>query len=192
MSCLALDSQRPDVFLLPLENPQQTSACDYQVKYSPQSPKFSRAMAVVQGHFVTTLVSGTASIVNAKTCHFGDVVRQTEQTIDNIQRLIAPENFACHGLPGAGATLKNIALGSSAVAVNAPAIEAALAPCSGIRNPEPKAALLITTDSEIRSAILLVNRKVASSQLPEHKGNTLGPGIIAHGICASLWMSLAA
>ena len=109
MACLALDSQRPDVFVMPLENPQQTPACEYQPGYSPQSPKFSRAMAVVQGQFVSTLVSGTASIVNAKTCHPGDIVRQTEQTIENIERLIAPENFARHGLPGAGATLKDVA-----------------------------------------------------------------------------------
>ena len=109
MCCMALDSQRADVFLMPLENPQQTAAYDYQALYSPQSPKFSRAMAVVQGHFVTTLVSGTASIVDALTCHPGDIVRQTEQTIDNIERLIAPENFAHHGMPGAGATLRDIA-----------------------------------------------------------------------------------
>lgn len=109
ISCMALDSQRSDVFLMPLENPQQTSSFDYQAKYSPQSPKFSRAMAVVQGHFVSTLVSGTASIVNAQTCHPGDVVRQTEQTIENIERLIAPENFTRHGMPGGGATLRDIA-----------------------------------------------------------------------------------
>lgn len=109
MSCMALDSRRPDVFLMPLENPQQTAAYDYHAKYSPQSPKFSRAMAVVQGHFVSLLVSGTASIVNTRTCHAGDIVRQTEQTIENIKRLIAPENSARHGLPGAGATLKDIA-----------------------------------------------------------------------------------
>ena len=109
MSCMALDSQRPDVFLMPLENPRQTAAYDYRSKYSPQSPKFARAMAVVQGHFVSTLVSGTASIVNARSCHFGDIVRQTEQTIENIEQLIAPENFARHGLAGAGATLKDLA-----------------------------------------------------------------------------------
>jgi len=109
MACLALDSERPDVFLMPLENPQQTPAYDYQARYSPRSPKFSRAMAVVQGHFVSTLVSGTASIVNAQTRHPGDVVRQTEQTIENIERLIAPENFARHGLSGAGATLRDVA-----------------------------------------------------------------------------------
>ena len=38
-------------------------------------------MAVVQGHFVSTLVSGTASIVNARTCYFGDVVRQGKDRI---------------------------------------------------------------------------------------------------------------
>ena len=109
MACMALDSQRPDVFLLPLENPQQTPAYDYQASYSPQSPKFSRAMAVVQGHFVTTLVSGTASILEAKTVFPGDVVRQTRQTLENIERLIASENFARHGLSGAGATLRDLA-----------------------------------------------------------------------------------
>ena len=109
MACLALESRRPDVFLMPLESPCQTPAFHYQAEYSPQSPKFSRAMAVVQGHFVSTLVSGTASIVNSATRHPGDVVRQTEQTIENIERLIATENFARHGLPGAGATLRDIA-----------------------------------------------------------------------------------
>jgi enamine deaminase RidA (YjgF/YER057c/UK114 family) len=109
MSCLALDSERPDVFLLPLENPLQTPAYNYQAKYSPQAPRFSRAMAVVQGHFITTLVSGTASIVNAETRHPGDIVRQTEQAIENIERLIAPDNFARAGLAGAGAALRHIA-----------------------------------------------------------------------------------
>ncbi len=109
MCCMALDSTRPDVFLVPLENPLQTPAYDYHARYSPQSPKFSRAMAVVQGHFVTTLVSGTASIVNAKTCFPGDIVRQTEQTLTNIEQLIAAENFARHGLSGGGATMKDIA-----------------------------------------------------------------------------------
>ncbi|HMJ90545.1 MAG TPA: Rid family hydrolase, partial [Candidatus Acidoferrum sp.] len=109
MSCLALDSRRPDVFILPLENPQQTPACAYHALYSPQTPKFARAMAVVQGHFISTLVSGTASIVDAKSVFPGDVVRQTEQTLDNIARLIAPENFARHGMPRCGAALRDVA-----------------------------------------------------------------------------------
>ena len=109
MSCMAVDSRRPDVFILALENPQQTRPCDYQSTYSPHSPKFSRAMAVAQGHFISTLVSGTASIVGSKTVHPGDIVRQTGQTLENIERIIAPENFARHGLPGAGATRRDVA-----------------------------------------------------------------------------------
>jgi enamine deaminase RidA (YjgF/YER057c/UK114 family) len=109
MACMAIQSTRPDVFIVPLENPQQTSAFDYTARYSPQSPKFSRAMTLVQGHFITTLVSGTASIVDSKTIFPGDVARQTEQTLDNIEKLIAPENFTRHGLHGSGATMRDIA-----------------------------------------------------------------------------------
>jgi enamine deaminase RidA (YjgF/YER057c/UK114 family) len=109
MSCLALQTKRDDVFLLPLENPQQTPAYAYHPKYSPQSPKFSRAVALVLGDYVTTWISGTASIVNSETRYPGDVEKQTEQTIDNIERLIAPDNFALHGVAGAGASLSDVA-----------------------------------------------------------------------------------
>lgn len=109
LSCLALETRRDDVFLLPLENPQQTPAYAYHPKYSPQSPKFSRAVALVLGDYVTTWISGTASIVNSETRHAGELKKQTEQTIDNIERLIAPENFALHGVKGAGAGLHDLA-----------------------------------------------------------------------------------
>ncbi|HWX21232.1 MAG TPA: hypothetical protein VN578_15130 [Candidatus Binatia bacterium] len=66
-------------------------------------------MALVLGHYATTWVSGTASIVNAESRFLGDVEKQTEQTIDNIERLIAPENFAAHGVKGAGAGLADLA-----------------------------------------------------------------------------------
>ena len=109
MACVALDSSRPDVFIVSLENPQQTPACAYHAAYSPQSPKFARAMAAVHGHYVSTLVSGTASIVDAKTVYPGDIVRQTEQTLENIEKLIGPENFARHGLAGSGVALRDVA-----------------------------------------------------------------------------------
>ncbi len=109
MSCIALETKRADVFLLPLENPCQTSAYDYDAKYSRESPKFSRGMALVAGNYVSTWISGTASIVNSESRHAGDVEAQTEQTIDNIERLIAPENFAQHDIRGAGATLRDLA-----------------------------------------------------------------------------------
>jgi len=109
LSCLALETRRKDILLQPLENPQQTPAYSYGPQFSPQSPKFSRAMALVLGDYATTWVSGTASIVNAESCHRDDIERQTEQTIDNIERLIAAENFAAHGIPRAGASLHDMA-----------------------------------------------------------------------------------
>jgi enamine deaminase RidA (YjgF/YER057c/UK114 family) len=54
-------------------------------------------------------VSGTASIVNSETVHIGDIAGQTEQTLDNIERLISQENFARQGWPDAGATLADLA-----------------------------------------------------------------------------------
>jgi enamine deaminase RidA (YjgF/YER057c/UK114 family) len=108
-SCLALETRRKDVFLLSLENPRQTPAYYYQPRYSLKSPKFSRATALVLGNYVTTWISGTASIVNSESRHLNDVKKQTEQTIDNIERLISPENFSAHGASGAGARLHDFA-----------------------------------------------------------------------------------
>ena len=108
-SCLALQTARQDLFLVPLENPQQTPAYVYNRIYSMQSPKFSRAMALGLGDYVTTWISGTASIVDSESRHLGDVEMQTEQTIENIERLIAAENFARHGIPGVGAGLEDLA-----------------------------------------------------------------------------------
>jgi len=109
LSCLALETARKDLFLLPLENPLQTPAYSYDARYSAESPKFSRAVALGLGDYVTTWVSGTASIVESETHHPGDPVKQTEQTIDNIERLIAAENFRLHGVKGAGARLHDLA-----------------------------------------------------------------------------------
>jgi enamine deaminase RidA (YjgF/YER057c/UK114 family) len=66
-------------------------------------------MAVKIGHYVTTWISGTASILDSESVHLGDIEKQTEQTIDNIERLISPENFARHGLSGCGAQLADLA-----------------------------------------------------------------------------------
>lgn len=109
VSCLALQTDRDDVELVALENPGQTSSFNYAARFSPKSPKFSRAMAVKIGDYVTTWVSGTASILNSETVHRGDIEKQTEQTIDNIERLISAENFARHGMPRVGATLNDMA-----------------------------------------------------------------------------------
>ena len=109
MGCIAISTDRDDVVFLPLENPLLTSAFDYGKRYSPASPKFCRAMAVVAGDCATILVSGTASIVASETKFIGDAVGQTGQTLDNIEALISEDNFARSGMAGLGATLDGLA-----------------------------------------------------------------------------------
>lgn len=108
-TCLALQTERTDVQMLSLENPLQTSAFSYPSSYSVKSPKFSRAMAMRIGSHVTTWISGTASIVNAETVHLGDIEKQTDQTLTNIERLIDASNFERLGWSDAGATLDDLA-----------------------------------------------------------------------------------
>jgi len=110
MSSIALATDREDVVLVPLENPQQTSAFDYREHYSPRSPKFSRAMAITVGKFATIFISGTASITGSETRFVGNAEGQTRQTFDNIEALISRDNFACHGVADMGATLDDMAL----------------------------------------------------------------------------------
>lgn len=110
MSCIAMASDRPDVVKLPLENPRQTAAGDYDRRYGQKSPKFSRAMAILVGGVATLLVSGTASITDSETRHAGDVEEQTWETLDNIAALISADNFRRHGQTGLGATLDDMAL----------------------------------------------------------------------------------
>ncbi len=110
ISSIALVTDRADVVCVPLENPQQTSAFDYEQRYSPKSPKFARAMVVAADGCATTFISGTASITGSETKHLGDVEAQTRQTLDNIEALIGEANMCRHGLPGLGATLEDLAL----------------------------------------------------------------------------------
>ena len=108
LSAIALVSDRSDIRAVPLENPRQTAAYDYAASYSPQSPKFSRAMVLSCGTYATIFISGTASITHSQTRHPGDAVKQTEETLDNIAALIAEENLALHGLPGLGTSLASL------------------------------------------------------------------------------------
>lgn len=110
MSCLALSTKRDDIVARPLENPLQTSAFDYMACYGPKSPKFSRAMALTTGDCTAVFVSGTASITQSESQHIEDIEAQTNQTLDNIAALISESNLDRHGLPGRGATLRNMAL----------------------------------------------------------------------------------
>jgi enamine deaminase RidA (YjgF/YER057c/UK114 family) len=108
MSALALATRRSDIVAVPLENPRQTAAYNYAAGYSPQSPKFSRGLALACGPDTMIFVSGTASITHSETRHPGAVVAQTHETLDNITALIAEENLGRHGLPGAGTSLDGL------------------------------------------------------------------------------------
>ena len=124
MSALALVTERDDVVTMPLENPRQVAAYDYAKHYSPQSPKFSRAMALAYDSHAITFVSGTASITASETVHIGNAAAQTEETLDNIAALIGEDNFRSHGLPGLGTNLNG--LGHARVYVKRPEDYAAI------------------------------------------------------------------
>ena len=110
MSVLAIQTERDDVVVVPLENPDQTSAFDYGAVHSPQSPKFARAMAVQVGQAGTVFVSGTASITKAESRYIDDPVGQTHQTIDNIAVLITGDNLERHGIRGLEASPLDMAI----------------------------------------------------------------------------------
>jgi enamine deaminase RidA (YjgF/YER057c/UK114 family) len=110
MSAIALVTDRTDIVAVPLENPRQTSAFDYAKRYGPQSPKFSRAMALSCGSYATIFISGTASITSSETRHIGNAAAQTHETLDNIAALISEDNLAQHGLPGLGTSLEGLGL----------------------------------------------------------------------------------
>ncbi len=72
-----------------VENPRQVSAYHYPAEYGPRTPTFSRgALADVGGSAEALFISGTASIVGHASLHVGDVRRQTEETLANIDALV--------------------------------------------------------------------------------------------------------
>lgn len=72
-----------------IENPRQVSAYHYPDEYGPRSPTFSRAaLARTQDQYIL-FISGTASIVGHRSIHHGDVRAQTDETLTNIDALIA-------------------------------------------------------------------------------------------------------
>ena len=107
-SCLAVAGERPGLTVFPLENPRQTPAYEYDERFGDKSPKFARAMTLLDGGHALTFISGTASITTADSKHREDIERQTRQTLDNIAALVSADNFRRHGFPGLGATLDDL------------------------------------------------------------------------------------
>lgn len=77
---------------LAIENPRQISAYDYPEHYGPRTPSFSRATLLHDKQNVTLFVSGTASIVGHQTKHPADVINQTDETLANLEAVVAEAN----------------------------------------------------------------------------------------------------
>ena len=75
-----------------IENPRQISAWDYPERYGPKSPLFARAALARGERHDWLFISGTASIVGHETRHHGEVVRQTRETIANLEAVLREAN----------------------------------------------------------------------------------------------------
>jgi enamine deaminase RidA (YjgF/YER057c/UK114 family) len=98
-----------DIKVIPIKNPDQADAHQYSLEMlvgdgiqadRPKStPKFERARAIAKENDYYVYISGTAAIKGQKTLFPTDVEQQTRITIENISRLIAPDNLEKHNLP---------------------------------------------------------------------------------------------
>jgi chorismate lyase/3-hydroxybenzoate synthase len=68
-----------------VENPRQVAAYNYPPQYGVKSPSFSRATVWKD----TVFVSGTSSVLGHATVHHGDVLAQLEETLRNIDVVLA-------------------------------------------------------------------------------------------------------
>jgi len=71
-----------------IENPLQVSSYDYPTIYGKKPPAFARATKVNVNKENLVFLSGTASIRGHKTLHQGNIIKQLETTIENIDVLL--------------------------------------------------------------------------------------------------------
>ena len=92
----------------PLENPRQISAYRYPRQYGPQPPSFARGM-LPASHAMPLMISGTAAVVGHESRHADDVAAQLDETLTNLDTLLATAHAQRPDLPphmGAGTRLK--------------------------------------------------------------------------------------
>lgn len=88
-----------------VENPRQIAAYHYPPEYGPKSPSFSRA--TMWGGMV--FVSGTSSVVGHKTVHHGDVDAQLDETLRNIEVVLAQTGRSLQNVLAARTYVRNAA-----------------------------------------------------------------------------------
>lgn len=71
-----------------IENPRQVSAFHYPRCYGPRSPSFSRAVLKEWNNGRHLYISGTASIIGHESCHDGNLDKQLQETLRNIESLL--------------------------------------------------------------------------------------------------------
>jgi len=86
---------------VPVENPRQVPSYRYSERYGQTPPCFARATRLMDepGTAGWVLVGGTASVRGEQTVHAGDLQAQTEETVANLEALLA----AAAGSAGTGA-----------------------------------------------------------------------------------------
>lgn len=72
-----------------VENPRQVAAYDYPPVYGSRSPSFARATVAQWDGVGMVFVAGTASVVGHETRHVGDIEAQLEETLLNLETIIA-------------------------------------------------------------------------------------------------------
>ena len=162
----------------PIENPRQIPAWRYPADYGPRAPTFSRAAVVRQPDGVKQVfVSGTASIVGHATVHVDDLQGQLEETLRNLDAVLAEANH--HG-GGGGFTLA----GSDAIVYvrhpdDAPILRDRLAAAFGPHSPLLRRALFLHADIcrrdlllEIETHMSIADRHAAAVAPPSEATDT--------------------
>lgn len=88
-----------------VENPRQVAAYKYPPQYGFKSPSFSRATVWRD----TVFVSGTSSVVGHATVHVGDVEAQLDETLHNIEAVLARTDLTLDSVVAAKTYVRNAA-----------------------------------------------------------------------------------
>jgi chorismate lyase / 3-hydroxybenzoate synthase len=85
-----------------IENPRQVAAYEYPRQYGPKSPSFARATYLAPSGAgegsAQIYVSGTASVLGHETVHAGDIGKQCQVALENIEQLICARNLSTYGI----------------------------------------------------------------------------------------------
>ena len=87
------------------ENPRQVSAWRYPRQYGIKAPTFARATRA-PAQIPQVYISGTAAIVGHASHHHDDLAAQIDETLANIDSVLATAQVASAARLGAGAVLK--------------------------------------------------------------------------------------